>query len=84
MNYEKTCQFEKEIQIDKLTVDNFVTEISVFTKLQNQVYGNGLECMKVCTIWNFYRTILVDYYKSSEVTVYKLKREECYTVKFVT
>ena len=49
----------------------------VFTKLQNQVYGKGLECMIECTTWKFYRTISGDYYKSSEVTVYKLKREEC-------
>ena len=71
--------------IDKLGNETLLvsryTQMSIFTKLQNEVYGMGMECSKSKTKWLFRKTILGDYYKSSETTYIKLSRSECFEMK---
>ena len=62
---------------DTIQVSEF-TRMSIFTKLQHEVFGMGMECSKYKTKWIFRKTIFGNYYKRSETTYIKLSRSECF------
>ena len=63
------------------TIKATKTKKSIFTKLQHEVYGICMECSKSKTKWLFRKTILGDYYKSSETTFNKLSKNEFFEMK---
>ena len=57
------------------------TSMSIFTKLQQEVYGMGMECSKYKTKWLFEKTFFGEYHQSSETTYVRLSRSECFEMK---
>ena len=84
--YDKMCQnlhsviTSRKLFNETIDVEKYIT-MSIFTKLQQEVYGMGMECSKSKTKWIFRKTFLGEYYKSDETSYIKLSRNECYEMK---